>query len=72
MGNFQIHPLSIVIIFDIVSRFGLAMAGLHWKQRSSASERKLKPRRIKFLSSFIRIVLREDQFPLLDLRHLSI
>jgi hypothetical protein len=28
MGNFQIHPLSMVIIFDIVSRTGLAIKKL--------------------------------------------
>ncbi len=36
------------------------------------SELRFKPKTIEFLSSFIRNMVRKDQLPLLDLRHLHV
>jgi hypothetical protein len=41
---------------------------MNW--RCLASELRLNPKTIEFLSSFIRNVVRKGQFPVLDLRHL--
>ncbi len=66
---YRFHPISINKFERLDSQEILKFCEeMSW--RSMSSELRLWPETIAFSSSFIGVVVREDQFPLLDHRHL--